>query len=78
MIAFSFIKTDSYNRTMHHSTFEGDDLFGEAGSKTKAVSVNAMARSSTWTKAFDLNNEGITEHNYQAYTYDFTISNNTH
>ena len=26
---------------------------------------------------FDFNNEGLTEHNYQAYTYDFTVANNT-
>lgn len=38
------------------------------------MSVHALARSSTWTKVFDLNNEGLTEHNYQAYTYDFTVS----
>ena len=39
--------------------------------------MEASARSSTWTKAFDFNNEGITEHNYQAFTYDFNINNNT-
>ena len=77
MIATSVIRTDSYNKKMHHTIFEGDGLFSEEPSKTKLVSVNALARSSTWTKAFDLNNEGITEHNYQAYTYDFIISNNT-
>ncbi len=77
MIATSVIRTDSYNRKIHHSTFEGSELFSEEAPKTKPVSVNAIARSSTWMKAFDLNNEGITEHNYQAYTYDFIVSNNT-
>ncbi|MBQ9429905.1 MAG: HD-GYP domain-containing protein [Clostridia bacterium] len=37
----------------------------------------AVPRSSTWGKIFDHENEGITENNYQAYTYDFMISNNT-
>ena len=46
-------------------------MFGTASFKTKTVSVSAAPRSSTWTKAFDLNNEGITEHNYQAFRMAF-------
>ena len=33
----------------------------------------AAPRGSTWTKVFDLYDEGLTEHNYQAFTYDFTF-----
>ncbi len=77
MLAASVLKTDAYNKKTHHTTFEGETLFTEKASETIPLSINAYARSSTWTKAFDLNNEGITEHNYQAYTYDLTILNNT-
>lgn len=76
-LAFSLYKTNRYNRTTHRDSFTGDVLFGETDIKTKAVSVRAVPRSSTWTKVFDLNHEGITEHNFQAYTYDFSINNNT-
>ncbi|MBQ9604678.1 MAG: HD domain-containing protein, partial [Firmicutes bacterium] len=41
------------------------------------VSVKAIPRGSTWGKIFDFENEGLTENNYQAYTYDFTVKNNT-
>lgn len=58
----------------HRATLTGKDLFREAADGSKPLSVHALARSSTWTKVFDLNNEGLTEHNYQAYTYDFTVS----
>ena len=34
-------------------------------------------RSSTWSKCIDYYNKGLEEHNYQAYTYDFYIRNNT-
>ena len=37
----------------------------------------AAPRGSTWTKVFDLYDEGLTEHNYQAFTYDFTFANKT-
>lgn len=76
-LAFSLYKTDRYNKTTHRDSFTGSVLFGDADPKTKAVSVRAVPRSSTWTKVFDLNHEGITEHNFQAYTYDFSINNNT-
>ncbi|MCR4658606.1 MAG: HD domain-containing protein [Lachnospiraceae bacterium] len=73
----SGVRTEIYNRTRHQTLFSGSELFGEEVIKSYPVSVNAVPRGSTWTKAFDLNNEGLTEHNYQAYTYDFTVSNNT-
>jgi len=52
-------------------------LFSSEDPKAEGVFVTGAARSSTWTKVFDINNEGLTEHNYQAYTYDFTVSNRT-
>lgn len=77
LFAFSLYKTDRYNRTTHRDSFTGNVLFGDTDLKTKAVSVRAVPRSSTWTKVFDLNHEGLTKHNFQAYTYDFSINNNT-
>ena len=70
------IQTDTYNNTVHKVTATGPALFSE-NAKAGELSVNAVARGSTWTKAFDLNNEGLTDHNYQAYTYDINIANNT-
>ncbi|MBR3016362.1 MAG: HD-GYP domain-containing protein [Clostridia bacterium] len=70
------LHTESYNRMAHRATYSGSALFSE-NTKTDNVSVSAIPRGSVWTKVFDLNNEGLTEHNYQAYTYDFTVSNNT-
>jgi hypothetical protein len=61
----------------HKASFSGSGLFSGAEARSEEVSVTAAARSSTWSKAFDFNNEGITEHNYQAYTIDFTVGNNT-
>lgn len=72
-----FLKTHAYNNKEHHAMFEGEGLFTAEPSKSRKVSVNAVPRDSTWTKAFDFNNEGLEEHNYQAYTYDFTVTNNT-
>ena len=77
VLAASVIKTNAYNNTRHHESFSGSGLFSPERTKEKPVSVEGAARSSTWTKLFDFNNEGLTEHNYRAYTYDFTVSNNT-
>ena len=75
----SIVKTNAYNSVRHTQTLSGPELFkGEDNSDGEAgVRVNAAARGSTWTKIFDFNNEGLTEHNYQAYTYDFTVANDT-
>ena len=73
----SAIKTRDYNLTLHDKTFTGSSLFTGENNQNNDLSVNAVARSSTWTKVFDLYDEGLTEANYQAYTYDFNISNNT-
>ncbi|MCR4697059.1 MAG: HD-GYP domain-containing protein [Lachnospiraceae bacterium] len=71
------VSVNAYNSTKHSASFTGDELFTVEPNRNLPVSVNAVARTSTWTKLFDLNNEGLTEHNYQAYTYDFFINNNT-
>ena len=73
----SVIKTNMYNNAKHQAVFSGPALFTAEKADGSTVSVNAAARSSTWGKIFDFNNEGLTENNYQAYTYDFTVSNNT-
>ena len=76
-LAASVVKTNAFNHAMHRETFAGADLFSPEDAKSKEVSVVAAARSSTWTKLFDFAGEGLTENNYQAYTYDFTVNNNT-
>ena len=73
----SVAKTNAYNSARHLETFQGPALFSPENAKAKEVTVVAVPRGSTWTKAFDINGEGVTEHNFQAYTYDFTVSNNT-
>ena len=76
-LAASVIKTDAFNHAKHSEVFAGTGLFMAEDPKEKDVSVVAAARSSTWTKVFDFENEGLTDHNYQAFTYDFTVNNNT-
>ncbi len=76
-LGLSAVKTDAYNKAHHNVVFAGPDLFAPEDVKSKEVYVEAVPRSSTWGKVFDFNNEGLTENNYQAYTYDFTVSNNT-
>ncbi len=71
------IKTNAYNNVIHQESFTKETLFSDAGMEGRDVSVAAIPRSSTWTKLFDLEHKGITENDYQAYTYDFTVSNNT-
>jgi len=78
VFAASVLKTNAYNRKSHSASFAGQELFSDGGEKTGLdVFASASARSSTWGKIFDFDNEGITENNYQAYTYDFTVTNNT-
>lgn len=77
LFILSVIKTRQYNAAVHEDSFTGENLFRVDDDRDKDLSVRAETRSSTWTKLFDINNEGLTEHNYQAYTYDFYISNNT-
>ena len=77
IFAVSVIKTNAYNHTPHQATFSGPALFSLEEEQEEGVFVKAVPRSSTWGKVFDFNNEGLTENNYQAYTYDFTVTNNT-
>ena len=77
IFGLSIIKTWIFNQAEHFVTFAGQELLAADDARSKEVSIAAGARSATWSKAFDFHNEGITEHNYQAYTYDFTVSNNT-
>ena len=77
ILAGSILRTDLYNRKSHYELFAGPDLFSPEVETGSEVSVKAVPRSSTWTKCLDLYDEGLEEHNYQAYTYDFTVSNNT-
>ena len=73
----SVLMTNAYNRELHNSSLTGDGLFRIDDDQSVAVSVRAEPRGSTWTKCIDYKNEGLTDHNYQAYTYDFYLSNNT-
>ena len=74
----SIIRVNIYNSKKHEDVFSGEQLFTSETDKDKSLSVNASARSGTWGKIFDFNDEGLTENNYQALTYDFNIINNTH
>lgn len=66
VFALSILNTRAYNHAIRHAAFDSSSLFAPEDAKDGRFTVNAAARSSTWTKAFDLNNEGLTEHNYQA------------
>ncbi|MBQ1849404.1 MAG: hypothetical protein II477_04430 [Lachnospiraceae bacterium] len=77
IFVMSVVKTEIYNHAKHQLHLEGTALFTEEDDKSIPVTVRSVPRGSTWTKAFDLYNEGITEHNFQAFTYDFSVSNNT-
>ena len=76
-MAAGLIRTNAYNSRMHKQLFEGEEFLSAESAGSKPVTVVAVPRDSTWTKIFDFDNEGLTEHNYQAYTYDFTVTNNT-
>lgn len=73
----SLIKTNMYNKKNYEITISGSDLFTSAPDKSQNVSINVVPRDGTWGKIFDFDNEGLTENNYTAYTYDFFIYNNT-
>jgi hypothetical protein len=77
ILGMGIFKTWMFNQAEYEATFAGPELLTENGAPSRDMHGFAGPRSSTWSKAFDFNNEGITEHNYQAYTYDFTVSNNT-
>lgn len=68
-LGISVAKNNAYNSKVHQDTFSRAELFAEVGTlpegaEDKNVSVAAIPRGSTWTKVFDFNSEGLTEHNY--------------
>ncbi|MBR2796455.1 MAG: HD domain-containing protein [Clostridia bacterium] len=71
------IRTNAYNRVVRQEVFAGDPLFAQADESQRGVSVSAVPRSNTWTKTLGQDIEGLSEYDFQAYTYDFTVSNNT-
>lgn len=77
ILVVSIVKTNLYNLERHHDEYSEEELFLDTKSQSKDVCITAEVRGSTWTKAFDLKNQGIIDHNYQAYTVDYTISNYT-
>ena len=77
VFGLSVLRTEQFNRDSHKSVFAGDSLFRVDEAEDEGMCVRAEARSSTWSKIIDLYDEGITENNYQAFTYDFYIKNNT-
>ena len=73
----SIVKVCLYNAEGHSAVFAKKELFAQKDEKENPVSIVAGTRDSTWAKIFDLNNEGISEENYQAYTVDFYVNNHT-
>ena len=77
VFGLSVLRTEQFNRDSHKSVFAGDSLFRVDEAEDEGMCVRAEARTSTWSKIIDLYDEGITDNNYQAFTYDFYITNNT-
>lgn len=77
LFGLSLLRNNAFNNEVHTKTCSGESLFSIQDNDTDDVSVNIAARSNTWTKIIDLNNEGLEEPDFQAFTYDFYISNNT-
>ena len=72
----SIIRTNNYNETVHDLTLKENELF-TTEEKNDGVTIRAAARSGSWGKIFDFDDEGLTEENYRAYQYDFYVYNNT-
>ena len=73
----SIIMMNVYNKKVHQQTATGESLFKMTDDADADVSVRVEPRSSTWAKCIDYYGEGLEDLNYQAYTYDFYIRNNT-
>ncbi len=73
----SIIRTNNYNANVNEIFVKEETLFKNEDNAKDSVSIRAAARGDTWGKMFDFDNVGLTENNYQAYTYDFYVSNNT-
>ncbi len=77
LFVISVLRVNRYNNAVHSETVSGETLYSEDMGTDKGCSICAIPRGSTWTKIFDFDNIGIKTHNYQAYTYDFRVRNNT-
>lgn len=77
LFGLSILRNNEFNRQIHTATCSGESLFSLQDNAASDVSISIVARSNTWTKIIDLDGEGLEEPNYQAFTYDFYISNNT-
>lgn len=77
VFGLSVLRTEQFNRESHKSVFAGESLFRADEAEEEGMCVRAEARTSTWSKIIDLYDEGITDNNYQAFTYDFYITNNS-
>lgn len=77
IFVYSVIKTNDFNEEIYYEKFNSEEIFTDVNDESKDVNINVVPRSGTWGKIFDFDNEGLTENNFTAYTYDFTISNNT-
>ena len=78
IIAFlltSIIRTSNYNSRTYKNEINQETLFSTP--KKEGVTINAITRPDEWKKIFDFDNVGLTENNYVAHTYDYTISNYT-
>lgn len=77
IFGLSVLRTNSYNQTVHDVMYSGDELFSADAESTREVSVKAIPRGSTWSKIFDPVNTPADQFDHQAFTYDFSITNNT-
>lgn len=77
IFGLSMLRNNAFNNDVHNATFTGDSLFALQDDTSSDVYVRIAARSNTWTKIIDINNEGLEEPDFQAFTYDFYICNNT-
>ena len=72
----SVVRVRLYNKKQHIESFVGYEFLNKEVVRNN-IGLSVIPRTSTWGKIFDFNNEGLTDNNYQAYTYDFTIFNNS-
>ncbi|MBR4586778.1 MAG: HD-GYP domain-containing protein [Lachnospiraceae bacterium] len=77
LLICGLVKNHIYNSATHTAAFSEKELFSAEDSTKESLSFRAVSRDSSWTKAFDINGEGVEEDNYQAYTIDYYVSNNT-
>ena len=76
LLIASIVRTKLYNKKQHCEIYSSSEYLNSKVVGDYLV-IQSLPRASTWGKIFDFNNEDIKENNYKAYTYDFTIMNNT-